>query len=134
MPAATLTLDFDSRKIFDGVGALVTAFAGKKNSIREYELTITQGGAPMSLPDGATVKVALKKTSSPAGTLLVEADAERGGWGSGSRWFFTLDLSGDAFNSVLDTNVDSEILIDLPDGQHIPSLTIPFKIDKNVMI
>lgn len=134
MPAAKLSLDFDTRKFFDFAGVQVTAFTGKKNSIREYELTITQDNLPISLPDGTTIKVAMKKTSSPAGTLLLEVDAERAGWGSGSRWFYTLDLSGEPFAAVLGTNVDFELLIILADGQHIPSLTLPFAIEKNVML
>jgi hypothetical protein len=136
MATAKLTLDFDTRKFFDGTGASIQTLSGKKDSIREYELTITQGGVPLSLPAGTTVKAAMKKTTSPAGTLLVEADSVRVGWGTGSRWIFTLDLSGDAFGTsgVLGTNVDFEVLMDLPDGQHIPSITVPFAIQKNVML
>lgn len=134
MATAKLSLDFDTRKFFDGTGAAVLSFAGKKESIREYELTILQGGSPLSLPSGTTVKVGMKKTADPAGTLLTEVDAVRGGWGTGSRWFFRLDLSDAAFDAVLGTSVDFEILMDFPDGQHIPSVTLPFKIDKNVQL
>lgn len=134
MATAKLTLDFDTRKFFDGTGAAIQTFSGKKDSIREYELTVVQGGVPLSFPAGATVKAAMKKTSSPAGTLLLEADAVRAGWGTGTRWIFTLDLTGDVFTSVMGTNVDFEVLMQFPDGQHIPSLTVPFAIQKNVML
>lgn len=134
MATAKITLDFITRKFFDGSGAAISTFSGKKNSIREYELAVTQGGVPLSFPAGATVKAAMKKPTSPAGTLLVEADAVRAGWGTGTRWIFTLDLTGEAFVSVIGQNVDFEVLIDFPDGQHIPSLTIPFAVQKNVML
>jgi hypothetical protein len=133
MPAAKLVLDFDTRKFTDAVGSLVLSFTGKKDSIREYELLIQQNNVTMSLPSGATVKAAMKKVTDPPGTILVEADATRAGWGTGSRWFFTLDLTDVAFNTVLGTNVDFEILIELADGQRIPSLTFPFKIEKQIL-
>lgn len=133
MPSAKLTLDFDTRKFFNADGSAIQAFSGKKNSVREYELSVTQNNVALSLPDGTTLSAALKKPSDPAGTLLSESTGTRAGWGTGSRWFFILDLSDDAFNTVLGFNVDFEVRMELPDGQIIPSLTIPFKIEKNVM-
>jgi hypothetical protein len=133
MPAAKYSLDFDTGKLYDGTGAQIQALSLKKNSVRDYELSINQVGVAISLPSGSTVKTALKKTSSPGGTLLMEFDAVRGGWGTGSRWFVTLDLTDDLFTAVLGTSVDFEILMELPDGQRIRSLTIPFTIAKYVM-
>jgi hypothetical protein len=133
MPAAKLNFDFDTRKFSDVNGGIIQSFTGKKNSVREYELSIQQNGVSLTLPTGSTVTVALKKPGDPAGTLLTQAEAERVGWGTGSRWSYILDLSDDtAFTPVLGTSVDFEILMVLPDGQHIPSLTVPFKIEKNV--
>lgn len=134
MPAAKLNLDFDTRKFSNADQTQITSFTGKKNSVREYELSIQQNGVALSLPTGTIVKVALKKTNDPAGILLTEVTAESVGWGSGSRWSYVLDLSDDtAFNPVLGLSVDFEVVMILPDGQRIPSLTMPFKIEKNVM-
>lgn len=134
MPAAKLILDFDSRKFFDASGAIILSMTGKKVSIREYELTIQQNERAMSLPIGTTVTVAMKKTTAPAGSLLMSAEADRSGWGTGSRWYFVLDLSADAFGSATGTSVDFDVMIIFPDGQQIMSLTLPFKIEKNIQI
>lgn len=134
MPAAKLNFDFDTRKFSDAFGTTITTFTGKKGSIREYELSILQNNIAMSLPHGATVSVALKKTSASAGDTLTESEAERVGWGSGSRWSYTLNLTDVAFDAVLGASVDFELLIVLLDGQRIPSLTVPFKIEKNVQV
>jgi hypothetical protein len=134
MATANITLDFDTCKFFDGTGAAIQTFTGKKDSVREYQLTVTQGGVPLSFPEGATVKAAMKKSTDPAGTLLLEANATRVGWGSGTRWIFTLDLSGAPFTAVMGTNVDFEVLMNFPDGQQIPSITVPFAVQKNVML
>jgi len=133
MPAAKLVLDFDSRKFLNADGSAIIALSGKRGSIREYELAIQQEGVVMGLPDESTVKAALKKTTDPAGTYLVEADAARSGWGTGSRWFFTLDLTDEAFDDVQGKVVDFEVLMELPDGQHIPSKTVQFTVEKNVI-
>lgn len=135
MATAQLVLDFDTRKFFDGNGTALPSWGGKKDSIREYELSVIQDDVPLSFPNGTTITVALKSTSSPAGTLLGEFTASRRGWGTCSRWFFTLDLTDDAFagSAVLGKNVDFEVLIEFADGQRIPSLTIPFAIQKNVL-
>jgi hypothetical protein len=134
MPAAKLTLDFDNRKFYDSSGVVIIAMSGKKDSIREYELIIQQDGQPMSLPDTTTITVAMKKTADPAGTLLTSTVAARSGWGTGSRWVFTLDMTGDPFTPVLGTKVDFDIMIVLPDGQQFMSLTVPFTIEKPVQV
>lgn len=134
MPAAKLILDFDSRKFFDASGAVVLSMTGKKTSIREYELTIQQNGKAMSLPADTEVTVAMKKTTAPAGSLLTSVEADRSGWGTGTRWYFLLDLSADAFASATGTTVDFDVMIIFADGQQIMSVTVPFKIEKNVQI
>lgn len=135
MPSAKLTLDFDTRKFTDANGAVVLTLSGKKNSIREYELTIVQNELAMSLPAASTMTVALKKTTDVAGTLLWEDTATRHGWGTGSRWHFFLDLTGEEFTTaILGTNVDFDIMIILPDGQQFMSVTVPFKIEKPVQV
>lgn len=134
MPAAKLFLDFDTRKFVDSSGTAVVELTGKKGSIREYELAIVQDGTPMTMPEGATVDVALKKTSAAAGDLLTQVSAARSGWGTGTRWVFKLDLTDERFDTVLGTKVDFEVRLELPDGQVIPSRTVPFTIEKNVML
>lgn len=133
MPAAKYSLDFDNGKLSDSKGTLIQSLSVKNESVRDFELAITQNGVAMSLAGGATVKVALKKMSAAAGVLLFEDDAIRSGWGSGSRWFFRIDLTAPAFDPIVGTTVDFEILISLPDGQRIRSVTFPFVIAKNVM-
>src|SRR4030095_11797965 len=128
MPAAKYSLQFDTGKFFDGAGAPVLTFVVKNKSIKDIELAITQNNVAMSFPAGTSVKAALKKTTAAAGVLLLEDDAVRSGWGAGSRWFFRLDLTGAAFDAVAGNTLDFEILIELPDGQRIRSLTIPFTI------
>jgi hypothetical protein len=133
MATAKLVLDFDTRKFFTGAGAAIISFQGKKDSIIEYELSVTQNNVPLSFPTGTTIKVGLKSSTAPPGTLLVEADCVRGGWGSGSRWFFRLDLSGEALVPLMGKKLDFEVLIEFPDGQRIPSATVQFDFQKNVI-
>jgi hypothetical protein len=99
MPAAKLTLDFDTRKFSDANNAVITAFTGKNGSIREFELSIVQLGVPLNLPEGTTLEVALKRTADPPGTTLTEAEAHQVGWGSGSRWSYKIDLHSYALPS-----------------------------------
>ncbi len=103
----------------------------KRNSVILYELSIIQAKNVLSLPSGSSVEVALKKTTDPAGTYLYHVVADRAGWGSGSRWFYLLDLSDPAFAAIT-APVDFEIILILPD-QRIHSDTVSFTVGKNVM-
>jgi hypothetical protein len=136
MAAVKLGLDLDSRKFSDVNGATVQSLVWKKGTVVDYQLTILQGGVGVSLPSGTTVEVGIKKTTDPAGTLLFHADATASGWGSGSKWFFRLDLTGPSFAdpTILGKSVDFEVLITIPDGQRFASLTISLTIAKNVQV
>jgi hypothetical protein len=133
MPAAKISLDIDTRKLIGATGSTLQGFSGKKGSVLDFQLAITQATIPLSLPPGTTVQVAMKRVADPAGAYLLHVSANPTGWGTGSRWFFRLDLSAPAFSTVLGLPVDFEILISLPDGQRILSLPIAFTVLKNVM-
>jgi hypothetical protein len=140
MPAAAkLQFDFDTRVLKDGNGVSVTSLTGKIKTVRLYELAIMQGGQALPLPATTTITVALKKTTDPPGTLLTTATATREGWGSGSRWYYTLDLTDAALDALFSSTVQTvstqyEIYMVLPDGQKLASITIPFTLEKNVII
>lgn len=137
MPAAKIFLNFDTRKFLDQNGANVTTINGKAGSVRKWELAITQNDTPLDLPDGTTVSVGVKDPGADPGTLLASADATLAGWGSGSRWFYLLDLTDTGILAFIGTavkkNATFEVLIELPDGQKLPSLSVPFELEKNVV-
>lgn len=135
MPVAKLNLDFDTRKFSDSQGTIISAMTGKKDSIREYELSVIQNGTPLTLPDDTVIIAALKQTSVAAGSLLTSSTAVKSGWGSGTRWTFRLEMTGPTFNPPIPgTKVDFDIMILLSDGQQFMSLTIPFAIEKAVQV
>lgn len=139
MPAAKIFLDWDTRKFFDIGGNEVAGLAGKNKSIRTYELAILQNTEPVPLPATSTVKAGVKKPADPPGTLLSEAVATRSGWATGSRWYFTLDLTNIAIDALFTGalaaySASFEIYMELPDGQQLASVTVPFTIEKNVVL
>lgn len=138
MPAAKLFIDWDTRGILGPDQSTITKLTGKNKSIRNYELGILQDGEPVPLPATSTVEVGVKSFSDPPGTTLALATAARSGWGTGSRWYFTLDLTNPAIDPLFGTNTQLyaaafEIYMELPDGQQIATSPITFTIEKNVI-
>lgn len=137
MAAIKISLDLDTRKFADFNGNTIQAFTWKKGTVVDFQLAITQNGVGVNLPSGSAVEAAIKKTSDLAGTYLFHTDAVLSGWGSGSKWFFRLDLTAPAFEdpTVLGKTLDFEVLLTFPeaDGQRIASLAVGFTVGKNVI-
>lgn len=137
MPAIKIGLDIDTRKLINSfTGAALVTFSAKSGNIIDFELAITHNDVPFNIPADAMVEFAVKKPSASPGTYLAHSVASRTGWGTGSRWFFRVDLNPDPPYPAteLGKNQEAEILITMPgDGQRISSLTFNFVILKNVI-
>ncbi len=135
MPAVKITLDIDTRKLTNSAGATVQTLSVKNGNIIDFELSITHSLVPISLPNNSSVKFAVKRPTDPAGTYVVSSDAVRSGWGTGSRWFFRVDLADPPVVAAdIGKPLDAEILIITPgDGQRIASLGFTFTVLKNVI-
>jgi hypothetical protein len=132
MPAAKVSLDLDTRRLSTTTGTTVQGLSGKRGSILDFQLAVTQAGLPVNLPIGSTIEVGMKVSTADPGDLILHADADATGWGTGSRWFFRLDLTT-GFDAVVGKSVEFEVVINMPDGQRIASLTVPFNILRQVI-
>lgn len=133
MPAVKIGFNLDSRKLISSIGAVLQSFSIKRGSVVDFELSITQNELPVNLPNLSSVEFGAKLPAADPGTYVFHTTAERTGWGSGTRWFFRVDLNTGDYTDVLGKPLDSEILIQMPDGQRIASLNAVFTILKNVI-